>query len=220
MLMIEHIINLIAPHYCLGCEKQGSLLCDACLVALPRLPSRCYGCGVLTAEFAPCRRCAQAAALHKVWSLTLYESHAKALIHKLKFEHASAAAPVIAASMADSLPAGTDWIVTHVPTATSRIRQRGYDQAQLIARELARRMNCAYAPLLARAGQQRQVGQSRQARIMQLAGSFKSLKRSVRGKHVLLVDDVVTTGATLDAAAAALKKAGAVRVDAATFAAA
>ena len=110
-------------------------------------------------------------------------------------------------------------IVTHVPTASKRIRQRGYDHAQLLARALVREHKLTYLPLLTRAGSARQVGSTRGTRLVQLSDAFRIIQTDrIRGASVLLVDDIVTTGGTLEAAARCLKQSGANQIDAVAFA--
>lgn len=219
MSFLELAISFIAPHPCLGCGLEGSLLCDRCSRALPAVASRCYLCSQTTSSFRTCPACAGGTPLNQVWVVTPYESVAKQLIHKLKFERAKAAANDVAQSIARVLPQNRPWLVVPVPTATSRVRRRGYDQAQLIAKCLAREAGCAYAPLLARSGQSRQVGHGRADRQHHLRTAFRVRYPLPQENHeILLIDDVLTTGSTLTAAAGVLTAVGAPSISAAVFA--
>jgi ComF family protein len=221
MSVLEKFIALVAPHHCLNCGMEGVLLCDVCVARLPRMPSRCYRCLRLTDAYAVCTACRKSSALAAVFVATTYTDTAKKLIRCYKFERAQAAkhdiTRIIAARFGKVPP---DTLFVPVPTATSRVRERGYDQAKLMARQLARACGGRYAPLLLRSGQSKQVGASGQMRRMQLADAFRvtsadMLRTSVR---IILVDDVLTTGATLEAAGRVLKRAGAQRVTAVVFA--
>lgn len=222
MPLIEYILSTIAPHECVNCGHEGSLICSICTEQIKRVPSRCYQCQQITSGFRTCPTCRRNAGLYAVYPFTVYEGAPKQLLHKIKFERLRSGAETVARCMAPmlaDLPAGI--LVTHVPTATSRIRERGYDQAAEVARHLAAIMGYEYTPLLSRYGQQRQVGKNRQERREQMQTLFAATKRAaLQNKHILLIDDVLTTGATLEACAATLKEAGARRVSAAVFAAA
>jgi ComF family protein len=111
-------------------------------------------------------------------------------------------------------------LITNVPLGKSRLKERGYNQVTVIARPLAMAMNLPLATqAIVRERETRsQVGLSAQERLTNVAGAFRALPNIVSGKSVLLVDDVATTGATLNACAAALRTAGAVRVYALTLA--
>jgi len=141
------------------------------------------------------------------------------LVWKLKFHHARAAVGPMAELMCDRLLFDTGAILVPVPTATSRVRQRGYDQAELLSRALSLKTGLPNRQWLRRHGQSRQVGQTKAERAAHVASAFRvpSPPRIV-GCHVILVDDVLTTGSTLEAAARVLKTAGAKRVDAIVFA--
>ncbi len=218
MSLIEDLFNLIAPHNCVGCNREGSLLCEQCAALLQKVPARCYKCQRWSAAARTCQACRRQTPLYGALAITPYTGVAKQVIHRLKFERAQAAADDIARVLAEGLSVA-DVLITHVPTAERRVRERGYDQAALIAKALARRLNQPYLPLLARIGDQRQVGQQRDVRAQQLRQAFRPIHAtSLTNKHILLIDDVLTTGATCEAAARALRSSGARRVSAAVFA--
>ena len=126
----------------------------------------------------------------------------------------------MASALHDSLPylpQGT--IICPIPTAPTRVRQRGFDQAVLIAQHLARQRDLACRFLLRRQTNTRQLGQLRKKRFSQMQQAFYIPRSAdIMGKTVLLVDDVFTTGATIAATTTMLRNAGASEVYAAVFA--
>ena len=155
------------------------------------------------------------AVLQHVWMASEYEGVVKRLVRAYKFDRVRAAYLPLAVAMTEVLPyLGQDVAVVHIPTAASRIRQRGYDQAELLAREIARRQGWRYQHLLRRRHNDRQVGSSRAQRFEQAQQAFEYRGGELKSTHVLLVDDVTTSGATLTAAAQVLADAGAIRIDA------
>lgn len=221
MIILERLIGFIAPHPCLNCVREGSLLCAVCLPqAVPPLPPRCYRCYAATTDYAVCQKCRRSSQLKHVWVAGEYGGLAKQLVRRLKFERTKAGAGTVAAILADKLPCfESSTLVTHLPAATSRVRARGYDQSRLIAVQLAGRLGYTHLTLLARHGQSRQVGAKRDKRLRQLEGAYSPLRPyAIKGAHIVLVDDVTTTGASLEEAAKVLKAAGAKTVDAAVFA--
>lgn len=218
---LERIISVVAPFTCLGCGKEGSLLCGWCSAGLMgTIPSRCYRCHVATRQYSVCANCKRKVSLKHVWVAAEYTGVTKELIHAYKFERAKAAHQVIAALLDEFLPLlPPETIVTHVPTTSSRVRQRGYDQSKLIARSLAFKRGLLFDSLLLRTSNTRQVGSARKDRFAQLEGAFEA-KGGPRNKNqrILLVDDVLTTGATLESASKVLSEAGAKVIDAVVFA--
>jgi len=221
MKIIEHFFTLIAPDECLVCGAEGSLLCVACSsVKLQKLPERCYRCFKQMAGYKTCLSCRRHSVLKYVFTRTEYDQLAKNLIYALKFSFTKSAARPIAREIAGLLPPlPKNTVIVHVPAATSHARQRGFDQSALLARELSKLLNLPHIHALARIGQQRQVGASRSVREQQMKNAYRALSLSViKDANILLVDDVTTTGSTLEAAGLTLRRAGAASVSAAVFA--
>jgi predicted amidophosphoribosyltransferase len=156
----------------------------------------------------------------RVWAPVGYSGPARDLVRALKFRGAVGVADPMAAQITANAPPG--WLegrtLVPVPLHPSRLRSRGYNQATAIAEALARRTGLSVADFLARAGPAlTQVGRHRVERRAGPAGSIEAIRPDAP-KRVLLVDDVVTTGATLAACRAALVASGAVEVDAVVFA--
>ena len=219
--LIEKLVAIIAPHYCIICGIENNILCDNCLMQISdEGHSICYLCEMETSDGAVCYACQKQTALQHVWLAGNYDKKLSALIKKFKFGRAQAAARPLARLIAEQLPqlpSGT--IVVPIPTALIRVRQRGYDQALLLAKEIGRLTLLPVSPLLARKGVFRQVGASRSQRFAQARQSFYVTDvRKCQNSTILLVDDVCTSGATLTAAAEMLRAAGAITLNAAAIA--
>jgi predicted amidophosphoribosyltransferase len=206
------------------------VVCADCLRALPWLRGhRCPRCA-LPRHRGGCP--ASTAAFDRAWAPLAYEGSARALVHALKFDAALPVAGVMAAHMAANLPADfrgpsrsgappspagpPPLAVVPVPPHRRRVRRRGFDPAALIAAALAARAGLPLSACLQRTDHgHRQVGAGRHLR--RSAGRFAARATAAPPRLVVLVDDVHTTGATLDACAKALKERGAEWVGAATY---
>lgn len=216
-----HALSLaLLPPRCLVCGEAGSGgldLCAACRDALPVPTAACRRCALPLPEAGVCGPCQRRPPpLDEVRAALLYAAPVDRLLPRHKFHRDLAAGRLLATLMAAAFAeAERPQALVPVPLHRARLRERGYDQALELARPLARRLGL---PLLdGRLHRVRataaQSALDATARRTNLRGAF-----AVRGgplpAHVALVDDVMTTGATLHAAAQALRRAGVVRVDA------
>jgi ComF family protein len=212
----------------MGCGERGvdgRDLCPACDAALPRIRMACDTCGLpLRGPIADsrCATCCRAPPpLTRVVAPFLYGPPLDRWLPRFKFHHDLAAGRLLSQLMLEACAAAPrpDALVP-VPLHRSRLRSRGYDQALELAKPLA----CALAlplctDILARTrSTSAQSTLHAAARKSNLAGAFARAGTRLLPAHVVLVDDVMTTGATLDAAAHALLAAGVARVDAWTCA--
>ncbi len=152
------------------------------------------------------------------WAPVAYQGPARALVRGLKFRGARGLADELAAAMAARAPDGLlEGVLVPVPLSLARLRERGYDQARRLAYSLAERTSLPVAPILKREGRPgRQSARGRGARLALVPGSVTA--RRAAPSRVVLVDDVITTGATLAACAEALRGAGAREVVAVAYA--
>jgi ComF family protein len=221
MSLTDTIIGWIAPPICVGCGTEGQLLCSECIESkIIAFGERCGGCGRLSPNSKTCSACRATKLPNNIWITSNYSGAAKDLISAYKFDHQRSAAPIMASMMAEIADTGTkDYLIVPIPTATKRVRQRGFDHAVLLAEHLSRLQRHKDVNVLGRIGQKSQVGAKRSERIRQSSGEYwVRLPRMVAGRHILLVDDVMTTGATLRVAANVLRLAGAKSIDAIVFA--
>lgn len=224
MSLLESAIGWLAPPDCLACGIEGSALCQSCFTSgILIFGERCWHCNTMSPDSKTCIKCRRLGPLNRVWITTNYEGLAQDLIRKYKFGHQRAAVDsivrIMAATFLNRNKDQPDYLVVPVPTATGRIRERGFGHSELMAKKLAAGLGMEYSQALRRLGQTRQLGSLRADRLTQLADSFAAkYPRGVRGRNILLIDDVVTTGGSLISAAQALKLAGASRIDALVFA--
>jgi ComF family protein len=217
---IERVISFFAPYDCVVCENEGRPLCIECIELLPRQHSVCFLCGRASQNYKPCAGCINKNLPAHVWLACIYQTSVKKVVAEYKFEEKRALSSNIASVMDETLPYFAQApIVTYVPTASSRLRRRGFDHAKLLAKEIAKTRGWQISSFLVRKSQARQLGAKRQTRKEQLKHVFRVINGSlIKDSHILLVDDVVTTGATIEVCAKELYKAGASQVDVVAFA--
>ena len=213
--------TFLLPPRCLLCSEPGEAgqdLCAACHAQLPVNLHGCPRCAIPMVIPGTCGRCLrQAPLLQAACGAFLYRPPLDRLLPRFKFHQDLAAGRLLAQLMLPHVArAGRPDVLVPVPLHHSRLRQRGYDQALELARPLAAGLALPLeADLLRR--HRRTAAQSdlgALARRRNLRGAFSVRERGPLPRHVALVDDVMTTGATLHAAALALRRAGVERVDA------
>ncbi len=207
--MIDVALSLLAPDPCLLCGKLGAYLCHGCKYNISSEPfSGCVSCGRLAGRRGICGDCK--VPYRQAWSVGERADELLRLIDRYKFERARSAHTILADLMATRLPElPAQTVVVPVPTIASHIRQRGYDHTLLLARHLARLKGLDMQPMLARASNTKQRGASRTQRVKQAQEAFRLQRTVDPDVPYLLIDDVVTTGATLKYAAKLLADAGA-----------
>lgn len=228
MSILEEAIGWLTPPQCISCGREGSALCLGCSTSeLVSYGEHCWICNVVSPGGRACPKCRRGTSPRFVWITTNYHGAAKGLVKIYKFGHQRAAASQIANLMAVTLAdfnseqnlKKLDYQIVPVPTATSRIRRRSFDHCALLAKTLSRKLDLKRGCVLGRTGQSRQLGAPRSQRLKQPEASyFVRWPDKVKGRNILLIDDVVTTGATIRAVTKILRQAGARRVDALIFA--
>lgn len=195
-------------------------MCVSCGLSLATLPSVCYVCGKGTRANKPCSKHIGRTKPQHVYIHSEYKDFTKELLQAYKFKYKRAAAKDIARLMDATLPYFVDPpLITFVPTIGKNVRERGFDHAKLIAGELAKMRGWHYAPLLRKTKHVRQIGAKRDVRKKQLKDALAAQNVTlIKDAQILLVDDVVTTGATLEVCAATLVDAGASGVSAVVLA--
>jgi ComF family protein len=214
------MLDLLLPQRCLVCSLPGGQVCGGCRAGLRRIgPPLCERCGAPTAW--PVRRCAECTgrrlAFASARAALEYDEHLRVVVSAWKERGLRRLAAWAAEIVVETLTGPQASCLAYVPGDPDRRLKRGHHAAERLARELGTAWELPVQPLLERnRGSPRQRGLSQAARRRNVAEAFRTNGRAPA--RIVLVDDVYTTGATVNSAASALKKAGAQRVQVVTFA--
>jgi ComF family protein len=220
--IVDPLLAVVFPARCPACARllrspRKGPLCEGCWAALPRHDAPLCPCGAAGARCARCRRGLNP--IRQGASLGPYQGSLRLLVHALKFHGKRAVAGRLAEALLETAAAhavlAPGCVVVPVPLHPRRLRARGFNQSELLARELARRSSrrLVCGALVRRADTPPQTGLSASARRANLRDAFAVRRRgTLAGRAVVLVDDVFTTGSTARACARALRQAGVTEV--------
>lgn len=218
-------LDLLFPRWCVGCGGEGSFLCQSCQRSLPRIePPFCPRCGKPQTGGQLCSGCVEwIASIDGIRSPFRFEGAVREAVHQLKYRNLRTLAPLLAGLLNDCMTATPlpAEVLVPVPLHRQRLRERGYNQSRLLAEGLGR-LNDLPVVVDCLVRQKHTPPQARTSTVEErrdnVVDVFACRDDRLRGKQVLLIDDVATSGATLDACAAVLKASGAVSVWALTLA--
>ncbi len=209
-------LDFLFPRWCVGCGGEGQLICHSCFDSLtPIMGALCPRCGRPQSNHDNCHEI-----LHNLDGIRApytFQGAMRQAVHELKYNNVRIIAPELAQILADYLslnPLPADLIVP-VPLHDSRLRERGYNQSGLLAKNLSQLTGIPFAenglvrtrPTIPQA----RTG-NREERLQNLRDAFTYAGDCFKGRHVLIIDDVSTSGATLEACATAARLGGAATV--------
>lgn len=222
--LVKKIRDLIFPVFCLSCKKEGEVVCSACLKKVKSEPQFfCPSCYQNNLKGETCLNCLVDSFLDGAFSLGVYKNKVlQAALVDYKYNFNQDAQVIFKQLIADWVQKNPKvvqdffeqkMLLIPVPLHSSRLWERGFNQAEQLAKILAEETNCSYQNdwLVRFKKTSRQVGLGRGERQQNLSGAFK-VKKNLAGETIILIDDVFTTGSTLQECAKVLKQAGAKKV--------
>jgi len=217
--LLNYVLGTVFPKECFGCGRVDTYLCAACFAAIPLMESFvCPACSRPSFENAACASCRKAQALDGLICAAFYDAPVvRRIILAFKYRRIRDLAVPLAYLMLKALSRHpfsilyrSDLVLSSVPLSPRRERQRGFNQTDELARIISSHIRVPYVPCLKRTRHTAsQAVLTRQDRLQNVRGAFACDPAAVKDKAVIVVDDVATTGSTLNAAAEALKHAGA-----------
>lgn len=219
--LASQLVDFFVPPACAGCRRMGARFCSHCLAEVVWITEPiCAVCGLESAETnRPCWSCRRhPLCLEHIRAAAHFTGPLRNAIHGLKYRQGFALAAPLGALMVSAWPrwAMAADVVVPIPLHADRQRERGYNQAELLARRFATavKLPMNHLALIRQRHTRPQADLDGLARLTNMQQAFVADSTHVRRQRVLLVDDVCTTGATLNAAAEALLAAGATSVSA------
>ena len=223
--LARSLLSLIVPPLCAACrepELSGAPVCPRCAAGMQPIAACCRRCGApLPCPVDACSECrGRGLAFERAWAPFAYTGPAREVVLGLKGRGLTCVTSYMAATISRRAPPGVlEGVLVPAPAHPDRIRRHGHNQARELAEALRRLTGMPVRQALARRpGGRRQVGLERPARRANAQGEIVARDDLAAGARAVLVDDVYTTGSTLDSCAAALRAAGSGPVTAVCFA--
>jgi ComF family protein len=217
-----HILDVLFPPRCVGCQKSGHILCPSCTMQIrPLSPPVCQRCSSLMATDGTCKQCQyHPLNLSGLRAVSIYQEPLRSCIHALKYDGNTRLAEPLGQLLAQTYinHGMRAEAIIPVPLHSERQQQRGYNHAYLLAEVCATRVGIPLRNdiVVRHRSTTAQVGLNHDERRRNVAGAFLCTPtfatRALEGRTILVIDDVSTTGATLEACAAPLFAAGAASV--------
>ena len=223
--IFEGLLELVYPTYCAGCGQHGQSVCPECLNSLPLIESKfCLKCGkpcnYLVEECRECR--GKKFFFSQARSLGLYKGKLRDLVHKFKYGNSRALADVFAGLLVERVERKFFEVdlITCVPLSGPKRDERGFNQAQLLAEKIAQKVDVPFLDLILQERETQDQSRLQAAeRRKNVKGVFSVHRDQLpKAARIILVDDVFTTGSTVNECSRVLKKAGADSIRVATIA--
>lgn len=211
----KRALDIIFPKICPVCGAFGAAPCTHCISKIKPYQSECCACQKISEDFRTHKECLDFFPLARVLIPTEYDKTTKKIVGELKFKYVKNIAPYIAESMAELLQTSLksqrcsrEVMLVPIPLHPRRKRERGFNQSELLCKEISKQLGIPTQNLLKRiryTTQQKTL--DREKRLINLSSAFiiDPEKKISPNSLIILVDDIVTTGATLSACAKAIK---------------
>ena len=209
--------DLLFPEICVNCGKSGGYICRECGVQIEPREAICPMCEKLSIDGDVHGRCRKAQGVDRLVAPVRYRGAVQKLLKKVKYKSAWKMIEELVdywwkEGGGELNGLGEEWVVTAVPMHDKRKRARGFNQAEVMAVMLSRKMGAKYEKLLVRVRSTKaQYGLSKKERGENVRGAFE-VGEDVKGRNVLVVDDVWTTGSTIRECGKVLKRSGVEKV--------
>lgn len=226
--MLEFIASLLYPKKCVRCRKSGAYICDSCFASIKFLDFQvCAVCQKGSIDGLTHPKCRTAYGIDGIISSIAYKGIVKKLLYQFKYSPFLSDLKTILGKIfyegliqqeafVNYISSKETYIIS-VPLHPKRLKKRGYNQAELLGKELSLSLKIKYIPnvLLRKANTKPQFDLKKEERGKNILGAFAinpKFQKKLKGKRFLLVDDISTTGSTLRESAKILKKSGAEKV--------